>query len=249
MSSLAELRAIEEERVAAERAALAAADETRRRDIDLAVQRQRDLEARQIQAERDAVLAIEHARVAAEREVRMRAELAEASERARHQAGLDEQRLTQEMELRRAEVARKRPTWMVAVTALALVAGVGSSAFAIDRQRTMNDALAAKHSSERDRLAAREDAAESRTELEAVQASLRNLEVRVAAALADVKKDQDVQDLADRQVKLRQIAADNAAAQQRIDDKKAADWKKKRGEIIKVLDECKHNAFTKKCLE
>ena len=187
MSSLAELRAIEEERVAAERAALAAADETRKRDIELAVQRQRDLEARQLQTERDAVLALEHARVAAEREVRMRAELVEAAERARHQAGLDEQRLTQEMELRRAEVARKRPTWMVAVTALALVSGVASSAFAIDRQRAMDDALAAKHGSERDRQAAREDAAESRKELEGVQAALNNLEVRVAAALADVK--------------------------------------------------------------
>ena len=76
MSSLAELRAIEEERVAAERAALVAADETRKRDIELAIQRQRDHEARQVQAERDAVLALEHARVATEREIRLQAELA-----------------------------------------------------------------------------------------------------------------------------------------------------------------------------
>ena len=249
MSSLAELRAIEEERVAAEKAALVAAEETRKRDIQLAEQRQRDQEARRIQTEHDAVLAIEHARIEADRELRLRAELAEASERARHQAGLDEQRLVQEMQLRRAEVARKRPTWMLAVTAFAVLAGVGSSAFAIDRQRAMDDAVAAKAVSERDRQVAREDAREARQELEAVQASLRNLETRVTDALADVKKAQDAKDLAAREAKLRQIAADNAAAQRRANDIQIKKNHDKRIEKFEVPEECKHNAFTKKCLQ
>ena len=46
LSSLAELRAIKEERVAAERAALIAADDTRRRDIELAEERKVEVEAR-----------------------------------------------------------------------------------------------------------------------------------------------------------------------------------------------------------
>src|SRR3954464_10397781 len=51
----------------------------------------------------------------------MRVESAEAAERQRQQAALEQQRLQQEMELRRAEVAKKRPTWMLAVTGIALV--------------------------------------------------------------------------------------------------------------------------------
>jgi len=248
MSSLAELRVIEEERVAAERAALAAADDTRRRDIELAEQRRLDVEARRIQADRDAVLALEHARVQAEREIRLQAEVAEAAERARHQATLDEQRLAQEMELRRAEVARKRPTWMLAVTAFALLAGIGSSAFAVERQHAMNDALAAKGISERDRRAAREDAREARQELEAVQASLKSLEVRVTVALGEVKKAQDAKDLALVAAKLKKDAADLAADEQRIRDNLHKDWLKKRNEKFVIPEECKHNSLHKKCL-
>ena len=51
----------------------------------------------------------------------MRVESTEAGERQRNQALLEQQRLAQEMELRRAEVAKKRPTWMLAVTGLAVV--------------------------------------------------------------------------------------------------------------------------------
>ena len=249
MSSLAELREIEEERIKAERAALAAAEETRRRDVELAAQRLRDQEARRVQAERDASLALEQARIDVEREVRLRAESAEAAERARHQAVLDEHRLTAEIELRRAEVARKRPTWMVAVTAFALIASVGSSAFAIDRQRAMDDAVAARGLSERDRQHARDDAREARQELEAVQASLRNLEARVTAALAAVKTAQEAKDLAAVNARLRKLATDNAAEQRRIDDLRRKKWHDDRVAPIKIDDECKHNAMTKKCLE
>ncbi len=248
MSSLAELRAIEEERVAAERAALTAADDTRRRDIELAEQRKVELEARRVQADRDAALAIEQARVDAEREIRLRAEVAEAAERARHQATLDEQRFAQEMELRRAEVARKRPTWMLAVTAFALLAGVGSSAFAIDRQRAMNAAIEAKGISERDRQAAREDAKGARRDLEAVQASLATLDMRVTAALGDVKKAQDARDEAVAAAKLRTVAAALKAEHDRgiqIKIKKARD---KRIEEVVIPEECKRNSLHKKCL-
>ena len=50
----------------------------------------------------------------------MRVESAEAAERARQQAALEQSRMQQEMDLRRAEVAKKRPTWMLVVTGLAL---------------------------------------------------------------------------------------------------------------------------------
>lgn len=248
MSSLAELRAIEEERVAAERAALTAADDTRRRDIELAEQRRVELEARRIQADRDAVLALEHARIDAEREIRLRAEVAEAAERARHQATLDEQRLAQEMELRRAEVARKRPTWMLAVTAFALLASVGSSAFAVERQRAMDAAIAAKGISERDRQAARDEAKETRRDLEKVQAALANLETRVTVALADVKKAQDAKDLALVAARLRKDAADLAEAKAEADRKANKELHDKRVEKFVIPEECKRNSLHKKCL-
>ncbi len=247
MSSLAELREIEQERVKAERAALVAAEETRSRDVELAAQRIRDHEARRVQTERDAALALEQARLGVEREIRMRAEVAEAAERARHQAGLDEQRFAQEMELRRAEVARKRPTWMLAVTAFAVLACVGSSAFAVERQQAANDALAAKGVSDRDRAAARVEAADARKNLEAMKVTLSELEGRVTVALAANKKAQDAKDLAAQDDRLRKINADIAAAKKRDDDQKLEDWKKKRGEKVVIDPECLHNAWTKKC--
>jgi len=248
MSSLAELREIEEERVKAERAALVAAEETRQRDIELAAQRVRDLEARRVQTERDAALALEHARVEVEREIRMRAEVAEEGERARHQAVIDTQRLTQEMELRRAEVALKRPTWMLAVTVFAVLACVGSSAFAVDRQQAMNDTIAAKGVSDRDRKAAREDATEARKQLEAMRATLTEMEGRVTLALGEVKKQQDANDLATNAVRLRKIKADNAAAQKVIDVQIEKDKHDKRVEKFVIDPECKNNALSKKCL-
>jgi colicin import membrane protein len=249
MASLAELREIEEERVEAERAALVAADETRRRDVELAAQRIRDQEARRVQTERDAALALEQARLDVEREIRMRAEVAEASERARQQAVIDQQRMTHEIELRRAEVARKRPTWMLAVTAFAVLACVGSSAFAVDRQQAMNDALAAKGVSDRDRAAAREEAATARKDLEAMKVTLGEIQSRVTVALAEVKKAQDAKDLAANDARLRKIDADIAAAKKRDEDKRLEDWKKKRGEKFVIDEECKKNALSKKCLE
>ncbi len=242
MSSLAELRALEEERVAAERAAMTAADDTRRRDIELAEQRKVEVEARRLQADRDAMLALEYARANAEREIRLGAELAEVAGRNRHQATLDENRLAQEMELRRAEVARKRPTWMVAVTAIALLAGVGSSAFALERQRAMNDAISAKGISERDRQAAREEARATQRDLKEVQAALADLERKLAEALVDVKNAQEAKDLALAAARLRKAAADLDTVHINVKPGKTIHEK------LVIPEECKHNSLHKKCL-
>jgi len=114
--SLRELRQIEENRVAEEEQAARSAEEARQAAQAAAERRRREEEEAKVRAERDAQLAIETARENAEREARMRVESAEATERQRQQAALEQQRLQQEMELRRAEVAKKRPTWMLAVT-------------------------------------------------------------------------------------------------------------------------------------
>src|ERR1043165_6694562 len=133
--SLRELRQIEENRVQEEAHAVKSAEEARIRAKEEAERRKREEEEAKIQAERDHQRQIEEARVAAEREARMRVEAGEAAERQRHQAALEQSRLQQEMELRRAEVAKKRPTWMLAVTGIALVGAVGLIFFAVNRMR------------------------------------------------------------------------------------------------------------------
>ena len=66
-----------------------------------------------MRAERDELRRIEDAKIAAEREAWLRVEAASAAERARHAIALEEHRIAQELELRRAEVAKTRPTWML----------------------------------------------------------------------------------------------------------------------------------------
>jgi colicin import membrane protein len=113
--SLRELRQIEENRVQEEERAVKSAEEARRFAAEEAERRRREAEEAKLREERDAQLQIEQAREGAEREARMRVESAEAAE-------LEASRLQQEMELRRAEVAKTRPTWMLAVTIIAAIA-------------------------------------------------------------------------------------------------------------------------------
>src|SRR5436190_21839258 len=146
--SLRELRQIEENRVQEEDAAVKSAEDARRKAKEDAERKAREAEEAKIQAERDHQRSIEEARVAAEREARMRVEAGEAAERQRHQAALEQTRLAQEMELRRAEVAKKRPTWMLAVTGFALVAAIALVFFAVNRMRQSDADNAAKPKAE-----------------------------------------------------------------------------------------------------
>src|SRR5450755_4518681 len=131
--SLRELRQIEESRVEEEDAAVRTAEESRVRAREDAERKVREAEEAKIREERDHHRSIEESRATAEREARMRVESTEAGERQRNQAALEQQRLAQEMELRRAEVAKKRPTWMLAVTGLAVVMAVVLIFFAIQK--------------------------------------------------------------------------------------------------------------------
>src|SRR6185436_16701817 len=93
LASLCELRAIEHQRVADERAAVEAAAQARRHEQETRERLARDAETARLAAERDAQLAIEQARADAEREARLRLEAAHAAETARQQIALDHQRL------------------------------------------------------------------------------------------------------------------------------------------------------------
>lgn len=182
MTSLHELRAIEQQRIADERAArtkAAEAEETARRTAEQA--RLDEIAARE-RAERDAQLRIEQARADAEREARMRVEATEAAERSRLVVALEQERFAQEMELRRADIAKRRPTWMVVVTAFALIGGIAFGALAIDRMHEADTAQAGKAAADAEMAAARKEAAAAVARLDAMQKDLDALDAKVREA-------------------------------------------------------------------
>lgn len=236
MTSLAELRSIEEQRMAAERAARIADEEARVRAKAAAEKAVLDAEAKRISDERAAALAIEHARVAAEREARMKVEAAEAAERARHQAMLDEARLAQEMEIARELARRTKPKWMLAVTIGAVLLASALTWFAIDRMRVADDA---DRKAEEARVTADENKRAIR-ELDAQllalneQSAENNIKLNKAvddvlraegdAAIAESKR--KVREAQDRQREIDRKKADAKALRDRIERGKKRDFSK-----------------------
>src|SRR5689334_11849499 len=88
VASLAELRAIEEQRIASERDAVREAQQALVRAREQAAQQLRDEEAARVAAAHDAAIQIQREREQAERSARMQLEAAETAERIRHQAAL-----------------------------------------------------------------------------------------------------------------------------------------------------------------
>lgn len=234
ITSLSELRAIEQQRIADERAAI---ERTRAAEIEarrLAEEARIAAEQAKLQAEREERMRIEIARAEAEREARMRVEATEAAERARWAAQLEEQRRAEEMELRRAEVAKKRPRWMIAVTAIAGLCAVGLMGFAIDRSQQM-----AASDEARERATAEKEKAKA--ELREAQARLASIEQEIDGFDTELRRltkvVADAQNEADRKRAVLALQAANdakKAAQKRLADEEARRWKKKRGEIVDV---------------
>lgn len=135
ITSLSELREIEKQRIADEKAAAEREHNAVVEAKRAAEQAKLDEEEARRRAEREEIIKIQLAQAEAERQIRLRVQAEEAAERARLQAQLDEQRMREELELRRVEVAKKRPTWMIVVTALAFVAACGLTWFAVQRSR------------------------------------------------------------------------------------------------------------------
>jgi len=238
LASLSELRAIEEERIADERAAVHAAELARVAARE-AEQHARDQAAAAKQREEhEAKLAIETARLEAEREARLKIEAAEAAERTRQQAILAETRLAQEMELRRAEVAKQRPTWMVAVTVVATLAAFALIYVAIERTR------AGEEAKERERIAIQQER-EMRHELDELSTTLANLQRELGILSAKTNKAMDDLAAADNAAKVAAAKAeiDRLRAKERElrrQQEDAAERKRKleRGRPIKVDDKC-----------
>jgi hypothetical protein len=245
--SLRELRQIEENRVQEEEHAVKSAEDARIKAREDAERRKREEEEAKIFAEREHQRQIEEARVNAEREARMRVEAGEAAERQRHQAALEQSRLQQEMELRRAEVAKKRPTWMLAVTGLALVGAIGLIFFAVQRMHESQESDARRKKAEAEAAQAVHDANDAKEKLEKITKDLDDLNDKVSTAVNAVADAQNDADRASAKAKLVALQKEQFEMKQRAADAKAAAEKAERRKGVKVSKECLDNPLAKGC--
>lgn len=245
--SLRELRQIEENRVEEEAHAVRSAEEARRMAIEAEDRRKRDEEDAKLRAERDHQRAIEDAKVAAEREARMRVESAEASERARQQAALEQQRLQQEMELRRAEVAKKRPTWMLAVTGIAIVGVIVAIIVGVRAYSQSQEDAQKREQAERASEEYGKQVKEAQALLEKAQKDLDENGAKVDKAISDVGAAQDAVALKAAQQRLQELQREQSEIRSRVEAAKAAAEHANRLKGVHISEECKNNPLAKGC--
>lgn len=243
LTSLSELRAIEEQRIADEHAAVRAAELARIAAAEAAERAKEEAEAARLREEHDAKLAIENARLEVEREARLKIEAAEAAERARQQAILAEVRLAQEMELRRAEIKKKRPTWMVGVTVVATLAAFVLIYVAIERTRVAEEAK------EQERIAMQQER-EMRRELDELTTMLAKLQGELDVIAGQTEKALDALGAADNAAKQAAAKAefDRLRAREREvrrlqDEARERQRKIERGKKLKVDEKCLKNSI------
>jgi hypothetical protein len=219
--NLSELRAIAQQRIDEERTAIERANEAEKQAKLAAERAVREAAEARVAAERAERVRIEQARADAEREMRLRVEAAEAAERARHLAALEQQRMAQEMEIRRAEVLQKRPRWMIAVTAVAAAAAVALSLFAIDRSHQAEAAEQGTQVAIAEKEKAQHEAQEAAKKLEAMRGELAELDGRVGAATHALEVAQNEADIKKAKVALDEANRAKADAQRKLDAWKA----------------------------
>jgi DNA repair exonuclease SbcCD ATPase subunit len=245
--SLRELRQIEENRVQEEEHAVRSAEETRRMAKEAEERRKREEEEAKLRAERDHLRSIEEAKANAEREARMRVESAEAAERARQQAALDQQRLQQEMELRRAEVAQKRPTWMLAVTAAAVIGIVIAGIVGVRAYQQSQEDSQKRIQAEAEKEEYGKQVKAAQAQVAQAQKDLDENASKVDKAIADVGAAQDAVALKAAQQRLQELQREQAEIRGRVEAAKQAAAKAERARGVHVSQECLNNPLAKGC--
>jgi hypothetical protein len=241
LASLEELKRIEQQRVAEEQAAIEKAASDREQARLDAERREREAVEAKARAEHEQRLATERAKLEAEREARLRMEAEDAAERGRQMMVLEEKRAAAELELRREEVRKKRPTWMIAVTGLSIaLAGLLvwlALAWYQNAQRANEEKVAADQAAEK----ARADARVAIADLAQVEKQLGDLNVRVNEAIDEAIKAEGVAKAKEAQAKLKRLHDEQARIEaDRAQKQKAAeDAIRKAG--LKMTDECLRN--------
>jgi colicin import membrane protein len=218
LASLDELKAIHHQRIADERDAV---ESERRARADAIRQAENTRIAADQTRERDARDAVERehaARTAAEREARLRVVAATEAEQVRLGAELAARRQEAELELRRETIAKQRPRWMIAVTALAVCAVVVLGFAAVNHERAAAAARAREVAAQNARDVAVADARAAKAQLERVDGEIAQLQDQVDHAIDRVV---NAQRDADRRQQLDELHASQkrlADAKQRHED-------------------------------
>lgn len=247
VQSLSELREIERQRVADELAALQRAEAARAAAREAAERRAREEEEARARAEREAHLAAEHARQDAEREARRRLDAAAAAELARQQVALEHTRVEGELELRRAEIARTRPTWMVAVTGLALAAAGALLWIALSSRAVAEEASAQARIAGIDRDQARADARDAQAGLARVERELAGHAATLQGMLEELRRaaTRTQQEALAEKVRREQARARELEAQRQLEAEAAR--RKEREGGLQVPPQCAHSPFAPGC--
>ncbi|MBA3463094.1 MAG: hypothetical protein H0T46_24265 [Deltaproteobacteria bacterium] len=248
MTSLAELRAIEEERVAAERAQVIAEADGKQRATEAAAARiKADAEAK-LAAERAEQIRIAKEREDAERAARMHVEAAEAMERARLAAALEAERTAQELDLKRQEVAKKRPTWMIAVTMGAVLAAGALTWFGIDRYNEAEISRKNEEAANEAKRQAEHEMEESRARLVAMETDLAALDKRVGTAIDQVVAATSAAERKAAKDNLDRLRREEQELRRKQQEEKDRLAKIKRKEKVIISEECKRNSLAKGCM-
>jgi colicin import membrane protein len=226
--SLRELRSIEETRIKEEEDAAKTAEEARIRARMEEERRQREAEEAKVRAAEDAARREQDAHNQRVREDALRVQEAEARARAEHQANLEAHRLQQEMEIRRQEVQKKWPVWLVVAVGIFAVITIGAVIFMVqssnkaDQEKRDRQAAEVKRQ-EAERIAKQkeQETAELKAQVDGLIAALADLdnqmkesERQLTAATSQAERDK----VAARQAEIRR---QQRAAQERLDKVKA----------------------------
>ncbi len=248
MTSLAELRAIEQERIEAERAAITAEVEGRKRALVEAEQRVKAEAEAKLAAERAEDIRIAREREQAERAARMHVEGIEAAERARLAAALEQERTAQELDLRRQEVAKKRPTWMVAVTIGAVLAAGALTWFGVDRYQQAQAANAQEAIAKQGLADANEQRDNAIARMNEMDVQLAELSTKVDRAMDQVLAANDAAARLAAKQNLDKLRAQEAEIQRQRAIEDARIKRLKRVEKVNISEECKKNSLARGCM-
>ena len=197
--SLRELRSIEEERIAEEEAARRRAEDERRRVAEEAERRVREEHEARRQAAEDAERRGRDEIDRRDREERLRVEEAERRARVEAQANLDHKRMAHEMELRAMEVQRKRPTALIAVAVVLVLAvgGLGFLAYTKSQESEKLDKQLAALMTQIDKTKAEADILDARYEKD--PQAIRNAKTEEARTAAEAQAEETRRQKAEKQ--------------------------------------------------
>jgi cell division protein FtsB len=229
--SLRELRDIEQTRVRSEEEQRLHNQEAERRRIEDERRRVEDERRRREEEERMQFEQLERQR----REEDLRLQEAERRARIEAETSLEQQRLAHEMELRRHEISKKRPTWLLAVVGVLVVLGGGLGVWGYQTYQERQAAQAQAQAS-----------AKALAELEqqriALEAEIGNLNQQIGDAQAKLATASTAEERAAAQQELANL---NAEAKKKRDRKKQVDSKssevKTGGRKIEMTEACRKN--------